>query len=138
MIGTTLLLLVLGVLLGSGLLFAAVLVPAVFRMLPVGMARTFIRSVFSLYYLFGAALSGAALALLTLQSCVPALSRVVVALCCVGFVLAWLQLPARLVSMRDRGDTTALRRIEAGSQVLNTAQLAVVSAVFVQVLRTCV
>ncbi len=136
-VSLSLLLLLLGILLGANLVFAAVLMPAVFRMLPVGMARAFIRSVFSLFYLFAAGLSGAALALLTLQTCLPVLSRIVIALCCVGYVLAWLELTPRLVALRDRGDSAALKRMEGAAQVLNTAQMAVITAVYLQLLRAC-
>ncbi len=138
MIASTVLLLVLGTLLGATLLFAAVLVPAVIRILPASMARAFIGSVFSLYFMAGASLSGAALALLSLQRhCLPGLIAVVMALCCVTYVLAWRELTPRLVQLRDRGDRPGLRRIEGALQILNSAQTAVITAVFVQVLQRC-
>lgn len=137
MIAATVSLLLLGTLLGATVLFAAVLMPAVFRLLPTGMARAFIGSVFSLYYLFGAALSGAALALLVSQPCSPTLAHVVMALCCGAFILAWRELAPRILILRERGDREGLKRIEGAAQVLNTAQMAVVTAVFVQTLQFC-
>lgn len=139
MIGSALLLLLLGVLIGAGLLFAAVLVPAIFRILPASMARAFIGSVFSLYYLFATAISGAALALMVLiGQCLSPMLPIVLAMCCAAYVLAWRELTPRLMVLRDRGDTAGLRHIETAIQFLNTAQLAVFTALFVQVLQACV
>lgn len=137
MIAGTVSLLLLGTLLGANVLFAAVLMPAVFRLLPSGMARAFIRSIFALYYLFGAAVSGACLALLVTQPCSQPLAKAVMALCCGAFILAWRELGPRIVLLRERGDSAALRRIEGAAQVLNTAQMAVTTAVFIQTLQAC-
>ena len=125
----------LGILLGANLFFAAVIVPAVFRLLPSGMARPFINSVFSLYYLFGAAISGAALALQVALPLANNLGASLLALCCGAYVLAWRELAPRVLILRDRGDSAALKRIEQAVQILNTAQMAVISALFFQTLH---
>ncbi len=135
MIATTVLLLVLGILLGSNVLAALLLMPAAFRLLPERSVHAFVTRVISPYYLYCAALSGAALALLFSQLAVPNVMRMVIALCCVGYVLAWRELLPRLMQYRERGDEPALRRLERAGQILNTAQMAVVSAVFIALLR---
>lgn len=130
-------LMVLGMLAGANVLFAAVLKPVLIRLLPQRSARGFITHMLSLYYLFGALLSGVALVLLFSLPCIDMLARLIMSLCCIGYLLAWRQLVPRLVLLSDRHDNDAIVRIDRAMQVLNTAQWAVSTAVFIQTFQAC-
>ncbi|ORE88723.1 hypothetical protein ATO7_02570 [Oceanococcus atlanticus] len=137
MLGVPAALMMMGMLAGANVLFAAVLKPVLIRLLPQTSARSFIAHMFSLYYLFGAALSGVSLALLFNLPCVSMMARLVMSLCCVGYLMAWLQLVPRLVMFSDRHDGDAVQRLDRAIQVLNTAQWAVTTAVFIQTFQVC-
>ncbi len=137
MLGVPAALMVLGMLAGANVLFAAVLKPVLIRLLPQTSARSFIAHLFSLYYLFGAALSGVSLALLFSLPCVATIARLVMSLCCLGYLMAWRQLVPRLVMFSNTHDGDAVQRMDRAIQVLNTAQWAVTTAVFIQTYQAC-
>ncbi len=137
MLGLPVALLVLGMLAGANVLFAAVLKPVLIPLLPQRSARSFIAHMLSLYYLFGALLSGVSLVVLFSLPCISTLARVVMSLCCIGYLLAWRQLVPRLVLFSDRHDSDAIVRMDRAIQVLNTAQWAVSTAVFIQTYQAC-
>lgn len=137
MLASTVLLLLLGVLLGSGLLFALMLMPLVFRLLRDLSSRSFVANLFSLYYLFGAAVSGAALVLMFALPCTSSLMRTVLAAACAAYMLGWHELAPRILMARDTADEDSLRRLEQAGQILNSALLAITTALFAQVHLAC-
>ncbi len=124
-------LMLLGIALGSMVFFAAVVTPSLFQLLPVEAARPLLRGLFPVYYWFCGALCGVAALLLALPPTQP-LPAILIALCAIGFLLAHRELIPRIDLVRDRGDADAFKRLHQASVVLNTAQMAVIFAVFLQ------
>ncbi|MGJ8669729.1 MAG: hypothetical protein ACSHXK_09595 [Oceanococcus sp.] len=121
--------LLLGMLSGVNLLFAIVLLPALFHLLALPSTRSYALHVLSVYTLFCAALSGAALVLMFASPCTDALQRALLSLVCGSYWLAWQQLRARLSFSAEQ---LRQKQIQAGLQILNTAQLAVCSMLFMR------
>lgn len=119
----------LGMLSGANLLFAVVLMPGLFHLLQVPATRSYAVHLLSLYYLFCGALSGLALILLFATPCADTLLRTLLSLVCVSYWLAWQQARGRLLldSASER-----VQQLQSGLQVMNTAQWAVSSAVFIR------
>lgn len=126
---TTLASLLLGMLSGVNLLFAVLLLPALFHLLLLPATRSYAVHLLSLYYLFCGAMGGVALVLLFATPCADSLLRSLVSLVCVSYWLVWQQARNRLVLLTD---STRLRQIQAGLQILNTAQWAVCAVAFIQ------
>lgn len=126
---TSLASLLLGMLCGVNLLFAVLLLPALFHLLLLSSARSYAVHLLSLYYLFCGALGGMALVLLFAAPCADSLLRSLVCLVCVSYWLVWQQARHRLILLDDRA---RLGQIQAGLQILNTAQWAVCAVAFIQ------
>ncbi len=121
----------LGVVLGSMIFFAAVVTPSIFRLLPIEAARPLLRALFPTYYWFcGGVTLVAAFLLLIPPSQVPA--GIFVGLAAAGFFLAERELIPRLDMLRASADADGYERLHKASVVLNTAQMAVISAVLLQ------
>lgn len=124
-------LLLLGIVLGTMLFFAAVVTPSLFRLLPIEAARPLLRGLFPDYYLWCGAVSAVAAMLLFLPP-TQVLPAILVGLVSAGFFLARRELIPRMDMMREQADEDGFKRLHAASMVLNTAQMAVLFAVFIQ------
>lgn len=121
-------------LLGGMVMFAAVVAPLVFRVLEPVPAGRFLRQFFPLYYLYGAALAGAAAFAFVPLAWEAAIVMAVVAS---GFVFARQGLMPRINAYRDlelAGDHSAKKpfaRLHGLSMVVNLAQMLLTAAVLV-------
>ncbi|QXM23565.1 DUF4149 domain-containing protein [Elioraea tepida] len=121
-------------LLGGMVMFAAVVAPVVFRALEPAPAGRFLRQFFPLYYVYGAALAGAAA-----FAFVPLAweAAVVMAVVAAGFVFARQGLMPRINAYRDAelaGDEGAKKpfaRLHGLSVAINLAQMLLVAAVLI-------
>jgi hypothetical protein len=121
-------------LLGGMVLFAAIVAPSVFRLLEPAAAGRFLRGFFPLYYVYGAALAGAAAFAFVPLAWEAAIVMAVVA---VGFVFARQGLMPRINAYRDAelaGDASAKRpfaRLHGLSVVVNLGQMLLTAAVLI-------
>lgn len=121
-------------LLGGMVMFAALVAPLVFRVLAPEAAGRFLRSFFPLYYVWGAALAGAAA-----FAFVPLAweAAVVMAVVAAGFVFSRQGLMPRINALRDlelAGDASAkapFARLHGLSVAVNLGQMLLVAAVLV-------
>jgi hypothetical protein len=121
-------------LLGGMVMFAAVVAPSVFRLLEPAAAGRFLRGFFPLYYVYGAALAGAAA-----FAFVPLAweASVVMAVVALGFVFARQGLMPRINAYRDlelAGDESAKKpfsRLHGLSVAMNLGQMLLVAAVLI-------
>ena len=121
-------------LLGGMVMFAAVVAPMVFRALEPAPAGRFLRQFFPLYYVYGAALAGAAA-----FAFVPLAweAAVVMAVVAAGFVFSRQGLMPRINAYRDaelagdRGAKTPFARLHGLSVVVNLAQMLLTAAVLI-------
>lgn len=121
--------LLLGMLSGTNLLFAVLLLPAFFHLVALPATRSYALHLFSVYYLFCGALSGAVLVLMFALPCADTLMRALLSLVCASYWLAWQQMRARLLLSEEQ---LRHKQIQAGLQILNTAQLAVCMMLFMR------
>jgi len=121
-------------LLGGMVMFAAVVAPMVFRALEPAPAGRFLRQFFPLYYVYGAALAGAAAFAFVPLAWEAAVVMAVVAL---GFVFARQGLMPRINAYRDaelagdRGAKKPFARLHGLSVVVNLAQMLLTAAVLI-------